>query len=109
MVQSERRGSDNVKIQLGPQPKGVPAFSQSINIHIYYTTQLSVDKVLALAPLGSAWQHSVEKNQTGIVINRSALNLFQFLLEFLNCRGGHLRYFPRCCALALKAKVVKKW
>ena len=82
---------------------------ESINIHIYYTAQLSVDKVLALAPLGTPWQHSVEKNQTGIVINRSALNLFQFLLEFLNCRGGHLRYFPRCCALALKAKVVKKW
>ena len=88
MVQSERRGSDNVKIQLGPQPKGVPAFSQSINIHIYYTAQLSVDKVLALAPLGTTWQHSVA-NQTGIVINRSALNLFQFLLEFLNCRGVH--------------------
>ena len=108
MVQSERRGSDNVKIQLGPQPKGVPAFSQSINIHIYYTAQLSVDKVLALAPLGTTWQHSVA-NQTGIVITRSALNLFQFILEFLNCRGGHLRYFPRCCAFALKAKVVKKW
>ena len=51
-IYCKRRGSDNVKIQLGPQPKGVPAFSQSINIHIYYTAQLSVDKVLALAPLG---------------------------------------------------------